>query len=200
MRVIAGSAKGRRLKMVPGSTTRPVMDRVKEALFSIIGQDIVGKVFLDLFAGTGSVGIEALSRGAQQAIFVELDRKAVQTIQDNLAITRLGDRAIIRRTDVLQLLKNPPPGRYDFIYIAPPQYKQLWLDTLRALDTNPGWIPPGTVVIVQIDPSEAQPVQFTHLEADDWRRYGKTALWFFTAREPVREEPIPEEAAPEDMP
>lgn len=182
IRVIAGSAKGRRLKLVPGSSTRPVMDRVKEALFSILGQAVVDSVFLDLFAGTGSVGIEALSRGAKQAVFVELDRKAVQTIQENLAVTRLGDRAVIRRTDVFQFLRQPPPGVFDYVYIAPPQYKSLWLHTLQALDANPAWIAPGTVVIVQIDPSEYAPVALRSLQAYDERRYGKTLLWFFAAR------------------
>ncbi|MBI5669173.1 MAG: 16S rRNA (guanine(966)-N(2))-methyltransferase RsmD [Chloroflexi bacterium] len=185
MRVIAGSAKGRRLKLVPGDSTRPVMDKVKEALFSIIGRDVLDSVWLDLFAGTGSVGIEALSRGAKLAVFVEIDRQAVQTIQDNLTLTRLGNRAVIRRTDVFRLLKQPPPQTFDFIYIAPPQYKSLWRQTLQALDSNPAWIPPGTIVIVQIDPSEQQPVMFAHLEAYDERRYGKTLLWFFVAREPT---------------
>ncbi len=181
IRVIAGSAKGRRLKLVPGNTTRPVMDKVKEALFSILGQKIAGAAILDLFAGTGSVGIEALSRGARLAVFVEIDRLAVQTIQQNLDMTRLGDRATIRRADVFHLLRQPPPQRFDIIYVAPPQYRALWLQTLQALDDNPAWIPPGTLVIVQIDPSEELPVSLVHLEAYDQRRYGKTLLWFFVA-------------------
>ncbi|MBN2303959.1 MAG: RsmD family RNA methyltransferase, partial [Anaerolineae bacterium] len=89
MRVIAGSAKGRKLKMVPGDSTRPVMDRVKEALFNILGTSVMDCSFLDLFAGTGSVGIEALSRGAERAVFVDMDRFAIRTIHENLALTRL---------------------------------------------------------------------------------------------------------------
>lgn len=185
IRVIAGSAKGRKLKLVPGNSTRPVMDRVKEALFSILGRDVEESVWLDLFAGTGSVGIEALSRGARLAIFVEIDRMAVQTIQENLAHTKLADRAVIRRADVFQLLKKPPAQPVNYIYVAPPQYKSLWLQTLQALDTNSAWIPPETTVIVQLDPSEKKPVMFAHLEAYDERRYGKTLLWFFAAREPA---------------
>src|SRR5690606_34652551 len=106
LRVIAGTAKGRRLRMVPGDSTRPVMDRVKEACFSIIGRRIIDATFLDLYAGTGSVGIEALSRGARKAVLVELDRKAVQTIQPNLQIPGLGEKAIIRRSDVINFLEN----------------------------------------------------------------------------------------------
>ncbi len=178
IRVIAGTAKGRRLKMVPGETTRPVMDRVKEACFNIIGRGILGATFLDLFAGTGSVGIEALSRGASKAVFVETDKKAVQTIQANLQLTRLSERAVIRRTDVLTFLKSQASTPFDYIYIAPPQYQNLWLTTLQTLDVNPGWLGKDTTVIVQIDPTEQQPLAFQSLETVDERRYGNTLLWF----------------------
>ncbi|MBZ0299809.1 MAG: 16S rRNA (guanine(966)-N(2))-methyltransferase RsmD, partial [Anaerolineae bacterium] len=151
LRVIAGTAKGRRLKMVPGDTTRPVMDRVKEACFSILGRSVVDATFLDLFAGTGSVGIEALSRGASRAVFVEMNKQAVQTIQTNLELTRLGDRALIRRTDVLSFLRNPSGTPFDLIYLAPPQYKDLWLATLETLDSHPAWFHEDTTLIVQID-------------------------------------------------
>jgi 16S rRNA (guanine(966)-N(2))-methyltransferase RsmD len=188
VRVIAGTAKGRRLKMVPGDTTRPVMDRVKEACFSIIGRQIIDATFLDLYAGTGSVGIEALSRGARSVLFVELDRMAVQTIQANLELTRLGDKAIIRRTDVLHFLSHPTGTAFDFIYIAPPQYKNLWAETLQTLDKNPSWLKPATMVIVQIDPTEKQPIELRHLTPYDERRYGKTLLWFFAPPETQPEE------------
>jgi len=183
IRVIAGTAKGRRLKMVPGDTTRPVMDKVKEACFSILGRRIIDSVFLDLFAGTGSVGIEALSRGASKAVFIELEKKAVQVIQENLQLVRFEDRAVVRRTDVLAFLKTDPPEQYDFIYIAPPQYKSLWIQTITALDKKPAWIPPGTTVIVQIDPSEKQTIDLEHLAPIDERRYGNTLLWFFAPSE-----------------
>jgi 16S rRNA (guanine966-N2)-methyltransferase len=183
LRVIAGTARGRRLKPVPGASTRPIMDRVKEALFSILGRSILDARFLDLYAGTGSVGIEALSRGAEQAIFVELDREALRTIRTNLEITRLGENAIIRRTDVLAMLKGTPPAEpFDFIFLAPPQYKGIWLETLRRLDANPDWLAANTVVIVQIDPREFQDEPFTHLEIYDERRYGKTLLLFLTRK------------------
>jgi 16S rRNA (guanine(966)-N(2))-methyltransferase RsmD len=183
LRVIAGSAKGRHLKAVPGDTTRPVMDRVKEACFSILGRDILDATFLDLFAGTGSVGIEALSRGAQLALFVELEKRAIQTIQTNLQITGLGEKAIIRRSDVLSFLKHPTGQRFEFIYIAPPQYKGVWLDTLTTLDAHPQWLHSQTTVIVQIDPSEQQAVNLQNLMPYDERHYGKTLLWFFAPPE-----------------
>lgn len=184
-RVIAGIAKGRRLKLVPGDSTRPIMDRVKEALFSIIGRDIIDTNFLDLFAGTGSVGIEALSRGARSATFIDLDRIAIQTVHENLKITKFTDKAVVRRTDALNVIRGIPPAEpFEFIYVAPPQYKKLWVETLKTLDANPGWLPEGTEVIVQLDPKERQDVslELEHLVEYDQRVYGKTLLWFFSAK------------------
>lgn len=179
LRVIAGSAKGRRLKLVPGETTRPIMDRVKEALFSILGRDIVFAHVLDLFAGTGSVGIEALSRGADRALLVDLDKKAIKTIYENLAIAGVTDRAVVRHADAFALLRGKPDDAYDFIYIAPPQYKGLWSAALQALDANPAWLTQDTIVIVQIDPEEQTEIVLQHLAPYDERRYGSTLLWFF---------------------
>jgi 16S rRNA (guanine966-N2)-methyltransferase len=183
IRVIAGSAKGRQLKVVPGNSTRPIMDRVKESLFNIIGMDIVDSTFLDLFAGTGSVSIEALSRGAKQAILVENNRNAINTIKSNLEITHLGQKATIRNADVRAFIKKPAPSTpFDYIYVAPPQYKGLWLETLNIIDSNPDWIPEGTTVIVQIDPKEYDQSVFNNLESYDERRYGGTLLIFFARK------------------
>lgn len=178
-RVIAGSAKGQRLQLVPGDSTRPIMDKVKEALFSILSANIVDATFLDLFGGTGAVGIEALSRGAAHALFVERNKNAYDTIHDNLRATRLVDRAEVRLVDALALLAEQPADEYDYIYIAPPQYDAIWIDALRALDRNPSWLAPHTTVIVQIDPVEQEDVLFRHLRDYDQRRYGNTLLWFF---------------------
>ncbi len=179
LRVIAGSAKGRKLKPVPGDTTRPIMDRVKEALFSILGHYVVDATFLDLFGGTGSVGIEALSRGARHALFVEMERAAVQVIRDNLQHTQLIDRAEIAHINAFDLLKRPPRQPYDYIYVAPPQYKGLWIQALKSLDENPAWYHEESIIIVQIDKREREPLALTHLKRYDERQYGKTVLWFY---------------------
>lgn len=178
-RVIAGSAKGQRLKLVPGDSTRPVMDKVKEALFSIIGQSIANATFLDLFGGTGAVGIEALSRGAAHTLFVERNKLAYDTIVDNLTATRLQERAEVHLVDAFELLREPPRASFDYIYIAPPQYDGLWLQAMQALDANSEWLQPHTTVIVQIDPTEQEDALFRHLRDYDLRRYGNTLLWFF---------------------
>ncbi len=179
IRVIAGSAKGRKLKMVPGESTRPVMDRVKEALFNILGVGIRGSSFLDLFAGTGSVGIEALSRGAGHVVFVDNDRLAIRTIHENLAITRLAERAEVLRTNAFSYLQRPGPQPFEYIYVAPPQYKGWWKDALVAIDQNPAHLYPDGIVVVQIDPAEREDVALDVLEPFDERVYGKTLLWFF---------------------
>jgi 16S rRNA (guanine966-N2)-methyltransferase len=178
MRVIAGEAKGRRLKMVRGSSTRPVGERVKEALFSILGDLVVEARVLDLFAGTGSVGIEALSRGASFALFVEQQRQAVVTIRDNLAHTGLRDRAQVVRGDVFSFLRKDDLEPFHLIYVAPPQYQELWAKTLRALDGS-AWLAPGGVVVVQIHPKEYQDLGLETLTLTDRRKYGSTLLCFY---------------------
>lgn len=179
IRVIGGTAKGRRLKLVPGETSRPVMDRVKEALFNILGAGIRESAFLDLFAGTGSVGIEALSRGAASALFIDSDRMAIRTIHENLDHTGLAERATVLRASAFDYLRRPQPRAFDYFYIAPPQYKKLWKEALLLLDSQPHHLNPDGIVIVQIDPSEQEPVTLDALEPYDERRYGKTLLWFF---------------------
>jgi 16S rRNA (guanine966-N2)-methyltransferase len=179
MRVISGSAKGRKLKSVPGEGTRPITDRVKESLFDILAGDVAGCRFLDLFAGTGGVGIEALSRGAAQATFVEQGRAALETIRANLTHTHMEERARVVRSDVFTFLAHPPDTPFDFIYVAPPQYKGLWLETLRALDAGPAWLAADGAIIVQIHPREFQPIELQHYELVDERKYGSTALYFY---------------------
>lgn len=178
MRVIAGSAKGIQLQAVPGSGTRPISDRVKEALFNIIGDEIIDAHVLDLFAGTGSVGIEALSRGAAASLFVEKQGKAVATIHANLQRTRLQTKARVVKGDVFRFLAGEPQP-FDLIYIAPPQYRGLWRKTLLALEANPGWFGPGSLIIVQIFPKELEPLTLTSLCLADQRSYGSTLLCFY---------------------
>lgn len=179
IRVISGVARGRRLKMVPGDTTRPIMDRVKEALFNIIQQDLPGCNFLDLFAGTGSVGIEALSRGAKRVRFVDRDKKAIETIHENLQLTGLGERAEVINIDAFVLLGRAPDAAFDYAFVAPPQYKAFWEKTLGALDKSPDWLVEDGWVIVQIDPKEYKPVELENFSEFDQRKYGNTVLVFY---------------------
>jgi len=176
VRVIAGIAKGRRLKDVPGTGTRPVTDRVKEAVFDILGPELEGKRFLDLFAGTGGVGIEALSRGAREAWFVEKEPRALATIRDNLTSTGLGDAGRVVRSDVFHFLRNTME-QFDIIYVAPPQYQGLWKRTLLLLDEEQS--PATGLVIVQIHPKEFEGLALRHLVLTDQRTYGSTLVAFY---------------------
>jgi 16S rRNA (guanine966-N2)-methyltransferase len=178
LRIIAGRAKGRRLRSVPGDSTRPITDRVKESLFDILGADVENSAWLDLFAGTGSVGIEALSRGASFVRFIDIDRVAVQTIRANLALSGLEGGEVLR-FDTFAVLGHPPDRRFDYVYIAPPQYKELWKKALLAVDAQPEWLAPEAWVIVQIHPKEYEAVPLAHLEEFDQRRYGSTLLVFY---------------------
>ncbi len=178
MRVIAGKARGRKLLSVPGDRTRPITDRVKSALFDILGPKVVGAVFLDLFAGTGAVGIEALSRGAAKAVFVERDPKVLRVLRENLRRTGLAEQAVVVQDDVFRFLNRPPGEKFDIIYIAPPQYRGLWAKTLLALDEG-GFLAEEGLAVAQIFPKEFEELPLKRLVLEDQRRYGSTMLCFY---------------------
>ncbi len=177
MRVIAGEAKGKTLKMVPGKGTRPIADKVKESLFNILGWRVPDSRFLDLFAGTGSVGIEALSRGASEAVFCERAAKAVRVIHENLRHTELDEWARVLHTDAFEFLARTDEC-FDIIFVAPPQYQGMWARALLALDERPLLVEDG-MVVVQIFPKEFQTLPLTRLHLVDQRQYGSTQLCFY---------------------
>lgn len=179
MRVVSGSAKGRKIKSVPGSSTRPIADRVKVALFDILAGELTGARFLDLFAGTGGVGIEALSRGAKKAVFIDSEPIAVRTIRENLSITGLAGRAEIITGNSFHYLNRENHSQFEMIYIAPPQYQGLWLQALGLLDNRPDWLCADGMAIVQIHPREYRDLNLTNLIEFDRRKYGNTLLLFF---------------------
>ena len=130
MRVITGSAGGRRLNELKGYDTRPTTDKVKEGLFSAIQFEIEGRDVLDLFAGTGQLGIEALSRGANSAVFVEKRRDAAKLVEENLALTRLSERAQVRCGDALGYL-SALSRKFDIIFLDPPYAEELLEKSLK---------------------------------------------------------------------
>jgi len=184
-RIISGTARGIRLDPVPGDSTRPITDRVKEALFNILSMDIVDATFLDLFGGTGSVGIEALSRGARSCLFLELNPRALATLKNNLAKTRTEDKARVMHADAMKFLALPSTEHFDYIYIAPPQYKEMWLDALQRIDGNIHLLSEDGWVIVQIHPIEYKDVQLENLVEFNQRKYGSTLLVFYEQREAI---------------
>lgn len=183
MRIVGGEAKGRRLKHPKTMGTRPVIDRVKTALFDILGGDVEGARFLDLFAGTGSVGLEALSRGAEHATFIEISHQVAAVLRENLRITALTERADVIRGDAFRFLEQPATEerQYDIIYIAPPQYQHLAAKALASLDAT-SLLAPGGLAIVQIFPKERGDLDLLvlgRLHQVDERRYGSTLLLFY---------------------
>lgn len=194
MRVIAGSAKGRTLKPVPGKGTRPISDRVKESVFNILRWQVPDSRFLDLFAGTGGVGIEALSRGAEFALFVEKEPKAVRILRENLHTTQMTGQARVVQEDVFRFLllagqSAEPDDRFDLVYVAPPQYQDLWAQTLLALDGHP-LLAPEAIVIAQIFPKEYHPLPLEDLVLTDQRKYGSTMLCFYGRHHGLVEPPV----------
>lgn len=152
MRVIAGKARRLTLKSTPGLDTRPTIDRIKETLFNIINPRIQGCAFLDLFSGSGSIGIEALSRGARISFFVENNAKAVKCIEENLAFTRLADQAVVMKKSAVSAIHelSLKKIKFDLVYMDPPYHAGLEEETLKAL-AGSGIIDEDSLIIVEAD-------------------------------------------------
>jgi 16S rRNA (guanine966-N2)-methyltransferase len=187
MRVIAGSARGRALAAPPGRTTRPTSDRVREALFSSLADAVRGAVVLDLFAGSGALGIEALSRGADFAVFVDDDRRAVRTIVTNLSNLRLRARAKVVEVPAARYCLEPRGPLPFGVVLADPPYSTPLPAVLRMLAdlVSAGGLAPGGLAVLERDrrdPDLDTPVAapFDHLRD---RAYGDTVLRYLCLRE-----------------
>jgi 16S rRNA (guanine966-N2)-methyltransferase len=175
MRVIAGTARGVPLASPRDKLTRPITDRVKETLFGILGERVVDARVLDLYAGSGAIGIEALSRGAVTATFVERGRTALATLRDNLARTRLADGAEVHAEDVMRWLASAQAeARFDLAFLDPPYEERAILAPLERL--APLLAPGATVVVKHFWRTEVPPAE----GLGPWRerRFGETALTF----------------------
>jgi 16S rRNA (guanine966-N2)-methyltransferase len=168
MRIIAGAFRGRRLRPPPERRVRPTADRVREAWFSILGPAVTGATVLDLFAGSGALGLEALSRGARHATFVELGVPSLAALRTNIAELGLEDRAAVRRGDALRFVTKLDRGAFD-LAVADPPYRSGQAEALRD-----HWREHPFARILSIEhPSSLD------LRGDDTRRYGSVALTFF---------------------
>ena len=178
-RVIAGSAKGIRLA-APGEGTRPLTDRVKQTLFAILEPELEGARVLDLFAGSGAAGIEALSRGAAHATFVERDRGAATAIHANLERTRLADRASVERVAVEAFLARPGVEPFDLVLLDPPYEDTPALAaTLERLGATDAPLTGLARVVAKHFWRSAPPVTVGLLASDREHRFGETALTFY---------------------
>lgn len=177
MRVISGTARGRTLKAVPGMSTRPTTDKVKEALFSMIGPYFEGGTALDLFAGSGGLGIEALSRGMEKAVFIDLEYKSIETIKNNLKTAGVEERAEVYKNDAERALKvlSKRGVVFDLVFLDPPyrlktgQKLMEQLDQLRLLAGQ-------ATVVLEYESSYEYPESFGNFTLVRKSVYGETAL------------------------
>nr|WP_086074565.1 16S rRNA (guanine(966)-N(2))-methyltransferase RsmD [Paenibacillus camerounensis] len=177
VRVVSGSAKGRPLKSVPGNGTRPTTDKVKEALFSMIGPYFDGGIALDLFAGTGGLGIEALSRGMEHAVFVDMEQKSIDTVRANLKAARLEDKAEVYRNDAGRAIGAlEKRGRaFDLVFLDPP-YRLKHGDELMLTLAGKGLLKPDAVIVLEHESGYAYTEEITGFFRTRQAIYGETAI------------------------
>lgn len=175
MRVITGSARGMVLKTLEGNDVRPTTDKVKEAVFSAIQFEIEGRRVLDLFAGSGQLGIEALSRGAKEAVFVDSDKNAIKTVKENLTKTRLGDNAAVLQTDSVAFL-GMTDKIFDIAFLDPPYFTGLLQKALSRLD---GHMASGGIAICEHPCAETLPDEQGGLKKQKEYKYGKIAVTIY---------------------
>ncbi|MGQ9704214.1 MAG: 16S rRNA (guanine(966)-N(2))-methyltransferase RsmD [Actinomycetota bacterium] len=179
MRIIGGESRGRRIKAPRGRGTRPMRDFVREAVFDMLGERVRGSRVLDLFAGSGSLGLEALSRGAAETVFVDRGGDPVRVIQENLDILGMRDRGRVVRAEIMDFLRRSSPAErtFDLIFIDPPfrigvNYRQEVLNMLM----EGGFLGPSSVVIMEAPLRSPVPEPPPGLNFRERRKYGETAV------------------------
>lgn len=190
VRVVAGSAKGRPLKSVPGMGTRPTTDKVKEAIFSMIGPYFDGGAVLDLFAGTGGLGIEALSRGMERAVFIDMESKSIETVKANLKSTGFESNAEIYRNEAGRAIKALEKRKYifDLVFLDPP-YRMKNGDALMTEMATRGLLSAGALLVLEYESNYTYPEEisgFLHLRT---AKYGETAVSIFEYNPIEKEQP-----------
>jgi len=189
LRVISGTARGRSLKPVPGMGTRPTTDKVKEALFSMIGPYFDGGCVLDLFAGTGGLGIEALSRGAEQAIFVDKDPKAVEVVKHNVQAAGVAEQSEVYRNDAKRAIKalTKRDISFELIFLDPP-YRLKDADELLEGMWNDGLISEDATIVVEHDSKHEYPEEIGPLYVWKKTEYGEIGITVYRVKEQTEKE------------
>lgn len=174
MRVISGSARGKKLLCAEGLDIRPTLDRVKESIFNMIAFDTPDASVLDLFSGSGALGIEALSRGAKNAVFVDLSPNSIDITKKNLALTHLEDKATVIKQDALDFVKNTT-YKFDIIFLDPPYESSIYDDIIREIKKSEILNPKGFIIVeadsVLTPPFESEPFKI-HRE----KKYGRVKI------------------------
>jgi 16S rRNA (guanine966-N2)-methyltransferase len=184
MRVVGGSLGGRVLKAPPGADTRPTSEKVREAIFAIL-PSVEGARVLDLFAGSGALGIEALSRGAAHVTFFERAKPALAAVRANLDALGLGERATVVTGDAVALAaRHLPPAPWNLVFADPPYRSDLATRAVAALVATPR-LAPGAVVVIEHDRRNAPPDALDSLLRTDQRRYGDTMVSFYALHDEI---------------
>ena len=179
MRIVAGTARGRKLFTPAGMDIRPTTDKVKEALFSVLQFDLPGKRVLDLFAGTGQLGLEALSRGAAYVCFTDSSRKAVELVKKNISVTGFGDRCRTVLTDAYSFLASCRE-KYDIVLLDPPYEKEM---CLKAMDLLPAVLNENAIVVCETRPDEPLPDHVGDLQLAKAYHYSSIMLSVYRSPE-----------------
>ncbi len=199
MRVISGQAKGHPLKAVPGNNTRPTTDKVKESMFSIIGPYFEGDRVLDLFAGTGGLGIEALSRGAEHAVFIDVNAKSIEVVKANLASTKLSAKAEVYRNDASRALKllERQGKPFDILFLDPP-YSMTNCGELLLEAASRRLVADRAVAVVEHSPEVQYEDRYGGFERTKHVTYGEVALSiyrYYSEADPATEGATPDESS-----
>lgn len=182
MRIISGKAKGTKLDTLEGLNTRPTLDRVKESVFNIIQSDLQDCIFLDVFAGSGAIGLEAASRGAQEVFMCEQSKQAIKIIEKNIQKTHLEQQIKLYNMDFKQMLSTKIDKKVDIVYIDPPYSTNYAYETLKIL-LEKEIINEKSIVIVETDRDEVlEELEKLEIKIIDKRKYGRAYIVFLTKR------------------
>lgn len=181
MRVISGSARGTTLHSIDNISTRPTLDRVKESLFNIIQNQIEDATVLDLFAGSGAIGIEFLSRRAEKAYFCDSSQKAIEMIETNLEKTKLQDKAVVLNKDYLDCIEELKNIKFDVIFLDPPYKEEFSIEALKKI-SRLHMLQNDGIIIIETDEPERDIREINNIEINykmyDLRKYGRVSLIF----------------------
>ena len=178
MRIIAGEMRGRLLKSVEGMQTRPTSDKVKGAIFNVLGDKVLNARVLDLFAGTGNLAIEAISRGSCEAVLVEKRFDAHQVIQKNIERIGVGDKTKLLLMDAIMYIKRYPDEVFNLIFLDPPYREELVTKVISTLKEHPTYLAPAGVIVAETAKDETLNSDIYPFEIRKTGVYGDTLVWY----------------------
>ena len=183
MRIISGTARGTKLYTLEGQITRPTLDRVKESLFNIIQNDIANSIFLDLFSGSGAIGLEAASRGAKKVILCDKSKEAIKIIEKNIEKTHLNKKVELYNLDYEALIKTKIKEKIDIVYIDPPYNSDFAIKSIKYI-IEKELIDKNSNIIIETDDDEKMLENLKNIEVEitDKRKYGRAILIFLKIR------------------